>query len=434
MTVSQGERAFPTEDGNDMSEETHEASPKPNNSGPIQKYTLLFLVLACLILLATAQLLEGSDPLEPSTYNSYTRQAMQWRKGKIALDGDVTFLELAIYEGEYYVSFPPVPTVPIFLLTFIWGEDVPDTLLLQLYSVIACVLVYTILKRAYGSPVLAAVWAFLLCFASSMLPILQDGAVWYQAQILAFLLTVAAIERTQKGKLTTAMIFFALSVGCRPFNVLYGPLLLLYSLQTHLRGLNRRRKIMELLPGVLFGLSIAAMYALYNYIRFDNIFEFGHNYLPEFSQEGGVQFAFSHILNHLSVFIWGLPFTQTAEGLAFTKFGFSLFLASPVFICYLLWAARDIIKRRMSVMKTAILITFFAHVLLLLSHRTGGGFQYGARYFVDCIPYVLLYLILPKKTGEAATQIGLAKPPWIEYALLCFGLIHNMIGLVFINL
>ncbi len=42
------------------------------------------------------------------------------------------------------------------------------------------------------------------------------------------------------------------------------------------------------------------------------------------------------------------------------------------------------------------MMTFLLHLLLLLSHRTFGGFQYGARYAVDLIPYAALYLTLDR--------------------------------------
>ena len=394
----------------------------------------ILLIIASVLLLLSMQLLLGKDLFKPSTYNSYTRQAMQWRKGEIALDENVVHLELAVYQGRYYVSFPPVPTVPVFFLTFLFGENVPDALLNMLYGVASCLLIFVILKRRTRAPALSAVWAFLVCFASSMLPILTDGAVWYQAQMLAFLLTVGAMERMQKGAVTTALILFALSVGCRPFNVMLGPLLVLYGVREHMRGSSIKEITQRLLPGMLLGISIAAAYMWYNYIRFDNVLEFGHNYLPEFNRDGHTQFAVWHIFEHIPLFVFGSPF-QTVDGvLVFKKFGFSFLLASPIFICYLLWTARDLIKRRLTWPVAVTFSIFILHVLLLLSHRTGGGFQYGARYFVDCIPYVLFYLVLRKGNEDHPAHLGLTRVPWAEYSLLIFGLIHNIVGTYFINI
>lgn len=411
-----------------MIEPSKTFSSKSRGAKSIDRYIPLFLMFACLILFVSMQLLQGADPLAHSTYNSYTLQALQWRKGEIALDRDYSYLELAIYQGEYYVCFPPVPTVPIYLLTFIWGEDVPDTLLIQVYAIAACLLMYFILKRKLASPVLAAVWAFLLCFASSLLPLLQDGSVWYQAQVLAFLLTVAAIERIQKGNLTAGLLFFALSVGCRPLNVLYGPLLIAFGMKEHLCNLKRKEMVVRLLPGILLGMGVATAYAVYNFIRFEDVFEFGYNYLPEYSTQGGIQFSIDHILPNASTFVWGLPFRKTENVLAIREFGFSMFLANPILLCLLLWVFRDLVKRKSTCFRASVFAVFTLHILILLSHRTCGSFQYGARYFIDCIPYVLLYMIASRENKEVEMSLGNTKTPWLEYMLLLGGLILNLYG------
>ena len=64
----------------------------------------------------------GRNPIGPSGYCTYTLQALAWRDGQICLSQDYPWLELAIYQGKYFVSFPPVPSVPLYFLTFLFGE------------------------------------------------------------------------------------------------------------------------------------------------------------------------------------------------------------------------------------------------------------------------------------------------------------------------
>ena len=52
----------------------------------------------------------------------------------------------------------------------------------------------------------------------------------------------------------------------------------------------------------------------------------------------------------------------------------------------------DVLNRRPGVYQTLIILLFAIHLLLLLTHRTFGGFQFGARYAVDLIPYAFAYL------------------------------------------
>lgn len=393
--------------------------------------TPVCLVAACVLLFALLHTLQGSSPLTPSAYNSYTRQAMQWRKGTIALDADVPHLELAIYDDRYWVSFPPVPTVPVYLLTFLFGERVPDTLLVQLYAVLACLAVYRLLLRMTGRQRSSAVWAFLFCFGSSFLPLLLNGAVWYQAQALALLLAVLAIERMHAGKPTVSLICFALSVGCRPFDVLYGPMLLMmFWLSGPYARSGAVDKFRRLLPGLAAGLAIAGLYAWYNAIRFGNPLEFGHSHLPEFSFQGGTQFSIGHIAGNARTFLLALPWESSPDGLRLRQFGFSLLLANPILLCMLVWLVRDIIRREITLPGVVSVFLCAAHILLLLSHRTMGGYQYGARYMVDAMPWALVYLWARKP----ATVPRVPVLPYIEYPLLTAGLLMAAYGATVIYL
>lgn len=356
-----------------------------------RRYMAIALAFLCILLFAALHSLQNSSPLAPSPYNSYTLQALRWRAGDTALEQDVPHLELAIYKGRYFVSFPPVPSVPIYFLTFIFGENVPDALLTEAYLLAACLLFYVLLARRFA-PLAALLLSFLFCFASSLAPIAVSGAVWHQAQALAFLCIAAALCLMDGGHPTPALFCYALSVGCRPFDVLYFvPLFGLYFIKHR----PFKAAVKKLWPGITLGLAVAACYALYNFIRFDAPLEFGHNHLPEFSFQGGTQFSLTHIARNAQTFLTALPFEQTDTGaLTFRNFGFSLFLANPALLLLLLSALYTLVRRRFTLRHAAILLPFMLHTLLLLSHRTVGGYQWGARYFIDCIPYAILWLSL----------------------------------------
>lgn len=91
-----------------------------------------------------------------------------------------------------------------------------------------------------------------------------------------------------------------------------------------------RKHLKALIPGILLGLCVAALYVWYSFIRPDNPFEFWHIFLPEFSAHGGQQFALRHILPNMPIFIFGLPFEGLKGPLTMTYSGFSLFLANPM--------------------------------------------------------------------------------------------------------
>ena len=389
-------------------------------------YTPLFLIAAMVVMWAALHAVIGTSFYGRSSFNTYTRQALAWRQGLLHLPQDVPHLELAIYQGEYYVSFPPFPSVILLPLTFLFGMDTPDNLLVKLYACAACLMMYGALKRAGYARPFAAVFSFLFCFSSSLLPLTLNGAVWFHAQMLAFFLTIAAICFFTMDRPTLALLCYALSVGCRPFNALYGlPLFVTYFCISRRAKVPVRAMADSLLPGIAAGLAVAGALGLYNYVRFGNPLEFGHNYLPEFSTQGGVQFSLNHVGHNIKTFLWGLPLEKSNGVWSYKRFGYSMLLACPTLTLMLLWAVEDLFRRRMRAEKAVVLFTCLLHGFLLLLHRTFGGFQLGARYAVDLIPYTFFYLVLtPEKK----------RPRWAEIIVLGALFVFTFLGSIQVHI
>jgi len=360
----------------------------------------------------------------PSGYNSYTLQAMAWREGKIALGRDYPHLELAIFENDWYVSFPPVPTIPMYLLTFIFGADTPDALMVKLYAMVALLAIYGLLAHMRWNRWQAAFMALMMVVGGSMLPLLMNGAVWYQAQTLAFMLTAISVALMMRGRTTGALVLYALAVGCRPFNVCYGPLLMAV---WYLKRPGRRMKtaVRKLWPGIALGLCVAAAYAAYNYVRFGNPLEFGHNYLPEFTRSENGQFSIKYLAANAKRFLLGLPVYRTETGWEFEKFGSSVFLGNPMLMLLVVWYAADIVRGRANAARHLTMAAFAVHLFLLLLHRTGGGFQLGARYAVDLTLYALIYLGLRREKRGTA---------WWEAVILTAGFALMAVGSTFVHI
>ena len=388
--------------------------------------TPFYLIGAMGILWAILHALTGGNFWGPTSYNTYTRQALAWREGLLHLPKDVPHLELAVYEGEYYVSFPPLPSVILWPLTFLFGMDTPDNLLVKLYALFACLMMYGALKRAGYERPFAAIFAFLFCFASSLLPMTLNGAVWYHAQVLAFFMTIASVCLFTMDHPTLSLLCYALSVACRPFNALYAlPLFFTYWIIHQRAGVSLKETIQSLLPGIGLGLCVAAALGIYNYARFGNPLEFGHNWLPEFSFQGGIQFSISHVGKHLKTFLWGLPLQNQNGEWAFARFGYSMLLACPTLTLMLIWAVMDIIQKQMRWEKAVVLFTCVLHIFFLLFHRTFGGFQLGARYVVDAVPYTFFYLLLtPEKK----------RPHWAELLFLFAVLLFTCWGVTQVHI
>jgi len=177
--------------------------------------------------------------------------------------------------------------------------------------------------------------------------------------------------------------------------------------------------------GIVLGLCVAACYAAYNFARFGNPLEFGHNYLPEFTRSADGQFSLKYLAANAKRFLLKPPFYQTESGWEFEKFGCSVFLGNPMLVLMLVWYLTDLIRGKAKPLSHLIAGTFVIHLCLLLLHRTGGGFQLGARYAVDLVPYSLMYLgVKPDKRDVNC---------W-EAAWLTAGFVMMLIGSHFIHI
>ena len=90
----------------------------------------------------------GGTLLSHSAWDSYTLQAMAWRRGSLSLGQNYPWLELAVYQGEYYVSFPPFPSVVLLPFTFLFGENTPNNLIIAIVTMATAALAYRCLRRA----------------------------------------------------------------------------------------------------------------------------------------------------------------------------------------------------------------------------------------------------------------------------------------------
>ena len=381
------------------------------------------VLIALLLMLAIFASLCALSGVKPDTYKypSYLLQAQAWLRGELALDRNYEYLELAVYEGRYYVSFPPIPTIPMVLWTLIWGDDVPGGLFQKIYVAIACVVVLTTLMRRKNARLGDCIaWAIFICFSSALLPITLVGGVWYEAQIFAFLFSVSAIAAMYRNHPTLSCLCYALSVGCRPFSVCLGPVLLALYLHFNCTEEDTPQKILRrLAPGLIVGLCVATAYAVFNFVRFGNPFEFGHNYLPEFQNAEHGQFSLHYIADNWRTLFFGAPFHIADGQLTFEKFGFSMFLSCPLLICNIVWIIVDVVRRKFTREKLIIVLMSALTVFLLLLHRTLGAHQFGLRYAIELMPLCFAYLLLCPDRQNISR--------W-ETAVLTLGLAFNLIG------
>ena len=362
-------------------------------------------------------MLFGGTLLSYNCWDSYSLQAMSWLSGRLDMGKNYEWLELAVYNGKYYLSFPPLPSVVMLPFVLLFGERTPSNLVSALYGIFTAMIAYKILKKAGMKRGGAVFFAIAYVWGSNMLWLSTSGGVWFLAQGLNMLLLTACVYFAQQKMRVAAYAMAALAVGCRPFSVcMFLPLMAYFYTADKDRPMADR--IGGQIRSLIIPVFIALCYMLYNYVRFGNVLEFGHNYLPEFTESEKGQFSLSYILPNLYNLLLR-PVTLRADlTLEYPLFdGFMFYIANPMFLIWFAAVVKDVLQKKLDAVRLCIVIAILAELLLLCAHKTLGGWQFGARYTVDMLPMALMYLLLKKD-----------EPGGISAFIMAAGMMFNLYG------
>lgn len=360
-----------------------------------------------------------------NVYNSYSLQARAWREGRLDLGQDYSYLELAIYGGKYFVSFPPFPSFLFYFLGWIFGEISLDSFVALASTTICAVYVMKILYKLGREHV--PFWTLYLMVGSNLVFVSVNGWVWFIAQNLCFTLSIMAIYYAMEAEGGTSLFCWACSVGCRPFQVVYLPLLVWIIYKKHKEECPNDT-IFTLVKKRWYWafptLAVAMVYMWLNYVRFGNIMEFGHNYLPEFTESELGQFHISYITTNW----WSLVrlAEYNGESFSYCKFnGMAIWISMPIFLSYVWYLIYYIRKGKckdygLVALQVGLMIL---HGLLILSHKTLGGWQFGNRYFIDLLPFAFYtFLKVTPAKGDRLYNY--------QRYLFIFGGIVNLLGTI----
>lgn len=392
---------------------------------------IIFVAAICVAVLHLIFiLLSGKHLLDVNVYNSYTKQAMSWLQGRLDLGQNYPWLELAVFEGKYYVSFPPFPSYVLLPFALVFGEQTPDHLIAFIITLIGVVYSGKIALHCKCSEKISAFIPVFLYCSNSVWQITVDGWVWFFAQNLAFTLTLAALYHSMRGHVGRSAFFLCAAIGCRPFQVVYFPVICFLIFKSCVR-IPRREFLFRsyrLFPSVLLAIS----FMLLNYLRFGNPIEFGHNYLPEFVQSKYGQFSIYYLKNNIEC-LFRLPlFDSNTKRIVVEYFnGINFFLVFPIIIVYMIsiipkWKSRKSETNRPPVYSlrfdALVVCCVVIHITFLCLHKTMGGAHFGNRYIADTIPVIFTALVINVASREN-NYIA-----FLFYGFSMIGLVINFTG------
>jgi hypothetical protein len=398
----------------------------------------------------------GDRLSEPSPDNHYVHLAMSFLDGQLGVVGNrppgtndwacydtvehgpcppnrYAFPESEAERYRWYVSFPPFPAVVVLPAAAIFGLDLPDRLFWAILAGLGPALLYVLLRflRESGRSersvredlVLTALFAFgTVYFYTSV-----QGTVWFAAHVVAVpLLALYALFSIGAKRPALAGLVLGLAFVTRPTAAFLAVFFLLEAMAAARpedarapdpsTGLARRVatwlagvKWAELAkPLALFAapiLVIGGIAMWMNEARFEDPFEFGHEYLqirwrPRIERWG--LFNYHYFAKNLAVYVAALPWLTAASPYVMVSgHGLALWLTTPNLLVAL-W------PKRVSSTTVALFVSAGAVALVNLCYQNSGWVQFGYRFALDYMVMLFALLALSGRRFGAGFYLAMA--------------------------
>jgi hypothetical protein len=395
----------------------------------------IYLICAVVYLLLLGTRREG-----PTPDNHYVHLANSFLHGELGVVGNRPpgTNDWALYEGNWFVSFPPFPALVILPVVAIWGLATRDAIFWALIAAAAPALLFVYLRslRSERTTRDNLVLTALFAFGTVFFFVAVQGTVWFAAQVVAScLLMIFLLASTNARWPLVAGATLGALVACRPETGLAGLFFTVEALQAfrhetrddpdahplvralrYVRGADFARVIKAhlLLAGPL--LALLGLQFWMNYARFDDPFSFGHEYLqirwrPRIDDWG--LFNYHYFPKNLAVFVASLPWIEDrAPFVKISLHGLALWFTTPGLL-WTLW------PRSVNVRMVGLWLAVIPIALMDLAYQNSGWIQFGYRFALDYMPFLIVLLALGRR------RFG---PGF--YALLVFSIAVNLFGAV----
>jgi len=330
-----------------------------------------------------------------------------------------------LWNGRWYVSFPPFPAVLMMPFVALWGLSLNDVAFTLFFAAANVPLLYRLLRRLQPSRPEWEHAAFSLIFAFGTLAFSCGirGEVWFTAETVGVTLSLlylhAALGARHPFLAGLAVACAALTRTPLAFSAVF---FLCEALSPDdplrwrtLRDPARWRSALpRLLPFALAIAAVAVPMAAMNQVRFGSPGEFGHSHLYANRVNAQIQkyglFHYAFLERNLHDAFTRLPEIRFHPlRIGFNGEGMSLFVTTPLFL-YLLWPKE---KPRLH---RALWLTVALVAIPGFFYQNSGYYQFGFRFSLDYTPHLILLLALGARpfTGLfwTAAFAGIAVNTW----------------------
>lgn len=378
-------------------------------------------------------------------YNNYSYFADALLHGKLSVPNLPAYLESVEFGGEKYMHFAPGPSLLSIPFVAIFGISKFNAAYLCMFlGAVNAVLFYKIFERMnIGMTIRDRLWftAFAV-FGIVHFFLAAVGHSWFLGHIatlfyllLAMFFVTSKNEKYQMLFTFLAGVFFGLAVTCRISNLIGGIFFVGYIL------IYKDDKIKMLLCLVGGAVIPGALYMTYNFVRFGTIMDIGYNlthlkdkhrdlydimqslpkseqlaYLREQESVVGGPLQTKYIpYNLYSIFCMMPEFSSKYPYIVPTVKGVSITFLSPALYFFV---AADKRKKFTYVLFGTMILSA---IPFLLNYGNGMA-QFGMRYAMDFLPYMVMLACMGMKT------VG----KW-KSLLICYCIFANGWGPIFWN-
>ena len=354
--------------------------------------------------------------------------------GRAWLDVRLGPNDVILAGDHYYVPFAPFPAIALMPIVALVGPVTADQLESGINALLAASgvgMCWWLLGRTGVERLSDRLWLVVLFgFSTQILWVTTRGGVWHTGHLVATVLTFGCLieifgrQRAWLVGLLAGAAFLSrapLAFALPFYGLLLEPRIVPQAAAVAGGYVSRAAGWIPWRSWVLLGLGFApsvAAFFLYNQVRFGTPFESGYALatLPAFlerQREIGL-FSIAHIPMNLDYFLFHLPqLISTAPFFRPDGLGMSVLITSPG----LLFATQADWRRPRAWWLLAAAIAVLIPTLL---YYGGGWLQYGYRYFLDSVPFVMALC------GLAAAYRGEVSTGW--KVLIAFGTLVGAAG------
>jgi len=312
--------------------------------------------------------------------------------------------DLTLFEGRWYVSFPPLPALLMLPLVALRGLVVSDVAFSVVMGALNVSLFYAVWARASRgarasrAPTFGIWLCLLLGLGTPLWYCAALGSVWYTAHVVAVTcLCLYALEALGRNRPFLAGLWLGLGFLSRAPVLLAFPLTLSLGLRETRNSAMWKSRLREngrFLLLLALGVAPALLgQAAYNWARFGSSLEFGYRWMnspgPLLERQATWgQFSLHFVAENLYTLLIRPPFVSLAPlSIEPNPWGMGLLLTCPAILLTLPALARIRETRFLGLWLSILLVQ-----LPSLLYFNTGSYQFGYRFALDWLPLGILLI------------------------------------------